>query len=229
MSFKSRERYWKDRRRHPRKRVVWPATLETVRGKIPCRVSNISPGGARLRVDEPVLVGEYVTLAIPAHGEFDGVVAWQRDSVIGMQFGDYELRAQHTRLVANDTEPLLDITDPPSGEIADMARPSTLTAALPDVDRIPLEPSIRWPEDSELPAAASPLAALAAVTPAFTSMTGTPSADGVEEKAERLTHGPHERIRTAIAASHPEINALIDAKAAARLTRADLADHSATW
>src|SRR6185437_16292557 len=84
--LQSRERYWKDRRRHPRKRVVWPATLETVRGKLACRVSNISPGGARLRVDEPVLVGEYVTLAMPAHGEFDGVVAWQRDSVIGMQF-----------------------------------------------------------------------------------------------------------------------------------------------
>src|SRR5690348_188753 len=225
MSFKSRERYWKDRRKHPRKRVVWPATLETVRGKIPCRVSNISPGGARLRVDEPVLVGEYVTLAIPAHGEFDGIVAWQRDSVIGMQFGDHDLRAQRTRSITSDAEPQLATAEPPSAAIGEPARPATLTAALPDADRIPLEPSIRWPEDADLSSAPLSLAALGTAMPASISTVGAPSADTVEDKAERLTHGPHERIRTAIAAIHPEINALIDAKAAARLSRADLADH----
>jgi pilus assembly protein CpaF len=225
MSFRSRERYWKDRRKHPRKRVVWPATLETVRGKLACRVSNISPGGARLRVDEPVLVGEYVTLAIPAHGEFDGIVAWQRDSVIGMQFGNYDLRGQRSRLVTSDAEPQLNLADPPSDEIGEIARPVTLAAPLADVDRIPLGPSIHWPEEPELSPASPPLAALSAAMLASTSTIGAASAATVEDKAAGVTHGPNERIRAAIAAIHPEINALIDAKAAARLSRADLADH----
>ena len=225
MSFKSRERYWKDRRKHPRKRVVWPATLETVRGKIPCRVSNISPGGARLRVDEPILVGEYVTLAIPAHGEFEGIVAWQRDSVIGLQFGDYDLRAQRNRLVTSEAAPRLDIAAPPGGEIDEMPRPMTLAAPLADLDLVPLEPSIRWPEESDPPPAPPPLAASGTAVPPSTSTASAVEAAAVEHKADGLAQGPSDRIRAAIAAIHPEINALIDAKAAARLSRAELAEH----
>ncbi|HKW55241.1 MAG TPA: ATPase, T2SS/T4P/T4SS family [Stellaceae bacterium] len=225
MNFKSRERYWKDRRKHPRKRVVWPATLETVRGKVACRVSNISPGGARLRVDGPILVGEYVTLVIPAHGEFDGVVAWQREAVIGMEFGEYDLRAQRNRFVTSEVEPQLDVAEPSIGEIGEIARPPATLAAPPaDVDRVPLEPSIRWPKQSDPPPAPARIAALNA--PLLDSMPAAVSAGpSLEHKVDDFARAPNERIRAAIAVIHPEINAQIDAKAAAQLSRAELAGH----
>jgi pilus assembly protein CpaF len=90
----------KERRRVPRTRVVWTATLETPRGRMDCRVSNVSAGGARVRVPAAIGVGQPVTLVTPSHGEFHGTVAWERDGTIGISFTERDMSEGQNRAAA---------------------------------------------------------------------------------------------------------------------------------
>lgn len=55
----------------------------------PCRIRNISPGGARLAVDPAVTLPDRFTLEIPSRGATHSVeVRWRSADEMGVQFVD---------------------------------------------------------------------------------------------------------------------------------------------
>jgi pilus assembly protein CpaF len=72
--------------RQPRKTCFWSGRLETERGDFDCRVVNMSPGGAKLKVSEFFQIDEAVKLIVPRFDPFSGAVRWQRNGCIGIQF-----------------------------------------------------------------------------------------------------------------------------------------------
>lgn len=89
----------KDRRAHRRARVLWGGRLRRAetRETLPCTVTNISAGGARLLLDtqagraaaaalatlEP---GVPITLDLSSTRELPGEVVWREDHQMGMKF-----------------------------------------------------------------------------------------------------------------------------------------------
>src|SRR5258708_19593149 len=66
-----------EQRRHERRRGLWPAQLETTSGRrLDCILFDISAGGAKLRLDEPVPVGEVITLISERFGNRAPPLAW---------------------------------------------------------------------------------------------------------------------------------------------------------
>ncbi len=89
----------KDRRRHPRVPIFWRAKLKTARATYECRVLDVSPEGAQLRVVTPIIrpvVAEKdpVTLIIDRVGDFTASVAWQRKTLIGIHIGEPRIAAE---------------------------------------------------------------------------------------------------------------------------------------
>jgi len=80
------------KRRYPRTRVVWPATLRTTIGTLDCLVLDISANGAKLQFPAPP--GEIegpVMLALPRLPGFNAIVAWSHPDhgmEIGVTFDD---------------------------------------------------------------------------------------------------------------------------------------------
>lgn len=72
--------------RAPRVEVNIPAIARMEGGQFPITVSNISQGGAQIRADEPVDVGEKLTLLIDGLPPATGRVRWSRDGAAGMAF-----------------------------------------------------------------------------------------------------------------------------------------------
>ena len=72
-----------DLRRHPRAEVCWPVTVESGDRRMNLETINLSPFGAKVRLEEPVF-----ELGMPAHLHFeppDGrpldvhAIVWRRD------------------------------------------------------------------------------------------------------------------------------------------------------
>jgi hypothetical protein len=78
-----------ERRKHPRKGSFWHAQLQTPEGNFDCRVTNLSPRGARIEIDQPVAHGQLVTLIMEPLGEFTGVVAWRRNGSLGIHISEH--------------------------------------------------------------------------------------------------------------------------------------------
>ena len=80
------------RRRYPRTRVVWPATLRTAIGTLDCLVLDLSANGAKIQFPTPP--GEIeglVMLAIPRLPGFNATIAWSHPDhgmEVGLTFDD---------------------------------------------------------------------------------------------------------------------------------------------
>lgn len=82
-----------ERRRHVRMTVHWAGDLSaegTAGAEAPmdCTVLDISPGGAKLQTSDPLPATTLVRLKLSHGGDFEGVVAWQQGSFMGLAFND---------------------------------------------------------------------------------------------------------------------------------------------
>ncbi|WP_322988941.1 diguanylate cyclase [Hoeflea sp.] len=81
----------KERRKSVRMRTLKPAfiALEEWSSKINCTVRNISEGGARIRLDQPLALPEYFLLKITSSGPLRRVrKCWHINDEIGVEFCD---------------------------------------------------------------------------------------------------------------------------------------------
>jgi PilZ domain len=75
-------------RRNVRKRVLWAAKLACGAKRYDCVVVDLSLGGARIHLSEPVTKGEIVTLKLDRLGPLRAEVVWQEEQSIGLRFVD---------------------------------------------------------------------------------------------------------------------------------------------
>jgi hypothetical protein len=75
-----------ERRRHQRWQVQWWAELRTPDAAFPGIVSDLSPGGAKVRVRAPLAPKAKVTVDLGILGRFDGRIVWAQDGAVGLRF-----------------------------------------------------------------------------------------------------------------------------------------------
>jgi hypothetical protein len=75
-------------RRNVRKRVLWAAKLARGAKRFDCVVVDLSLGGARIHLAQPVTKGEMVTLVLDRLGAIRAEVVWQEEQSIGLHFVD---------------------------------------------------------------------------------------------------------------------------------------------
>jgi hypothetical protein len=85
-----------ERREHPRQKVLWWGQIDIGTERYACSVSDLSPGGAKIRLPQDIPANQRVKLTMPPFGEFEGEVAWVTEAYIGIQFADTE----HPRVAA---------------------------------------------------------------------------------------------------------------------------------
>jgi PilZ domain len=76
----------KEIRAHKRKRVSWDATLQQGGLAWACKVVDVSPGGAKIRIDERLTINSQVMLTIDRLGNFPGEVRWEDEDFAGIRF-----------------------------------------------------------------------------------------------------------------------------------------------
>jgi CRP/FNR family cyclic AMP-dependent transcriptional regulator len=76
-----------ERRRHRRKKTLWPAKLETPLGCVECQVLNFTSRGAKVRVSHVLAPEQSVSLILDPLGRFPGVVVWRHNGCMGIRFG----------------------------------------------------------------------------------------------------------------------------------------------
>ena len=73
-------------RAHERKRVLWDVALNQ-NGRIwKCTAFDISAGGIKIRIAEPLAINSRVVIAIDGAGNFPGEVRWQDRGLAGIRF-----------------------------------------------------------------------------------------------------------------------------------------------
>src|ERR1700687_3333198 len=75
-----------ERRDRNRTRVNWRGKLMTARGSFDCRILDLSPGGALVRLIAALEVDEPVTLTISETERIEGAVAWTQSRYVGIRF-----------------------------------------------------------------------------------------------------------------------------------------------
>src|SRR5258707_8221735 len=75
-----------DRRDRQRTKVNWRGKLMTPRGSFDCRVMDLSPGGALVRLIAALDVDEPVTLFFSEAERIEGVVAWTQSRYVCIRF-----------------------------------------------------------------------------------------------------------------------------------------------
>ncbi|HKW53231.1 MAG TPA: PilZ domain-containing protein [Stellaceae bacterium] len=76
-----------EQRRHARQSGLWSAQLETTSGRrFDCILFDVSSGGAKLRLNEPVAVGEAMTLVSERFGTHGARIAWTAPRQAGLTF-----------------------------------------------------------------------------------------------------------------------------------------------
>lgn len=78
----------RDRQQHPRYSTLCPGTFYVGDREVDCKVLNISAGGAKVRLAEPVEIDSQVRVQIDRVGEFSGRVAWCNGTTLGIEFHD---------------------------------------------------------------------------------------------------------------------------------------------
>ncbi|MGH7033723.1 MAG: PilZ domain-containing protein, partial [Stellaceae bacterium] len=189
-----------------RKAVLWSGTLATAKGSADCRIINISTSGAKVRASAELHKGEHVTLAIRNLGEFHSTVVWVREGHFGLHFVEQKEEDSTGEAIAEaaGAEPPPPDQEPPARE--ERAAGSEAPAARADPAPAPTPAPEPAPSSSWKPAEDLRKAVLSA---------GFVPSDGAGFALDP-------RVRSAIAAIHPEVNQQIDPKAIAQLARADL-------
>lgn len=75
-------------RRTVRKRVLWAAKLSHGPARFDCVVVDLSLGGARIFLAQPLGKGDIVTLDLDQMGALRAEVVWQEGHSIGLRFVD---------------------------------------------------------------------------------------------------------------------------------------------
>ncbi len=77
-----------ERREHRRTPTLWDARLDCDAGVFSCVVLNISPGGAMVRIDAPLIKGARATLMIERFGTLAATIMWQlpAEGKLGLRF-----------------------------------------------------------------------------------------------------------------------------------------------
>jgi hypothetical protein len=78
----------KENRQYARTSVLWSGMLHAGARGVPCRVHNISPHGAKVRLLEPIDRITRISVKIERFGEFPADVVWQKGDFIGIKFRD---------------------------------------------------------------------------------------------------------------------------------------------
>jgi hypothetical protein len=76
----------KEIRAHKRHLVSWDATLHQDGHAWECKVADVSPGGAKIRIAECLTINSEVILTIDRRGDFPGEVRWQEENFAGIRF-----------------------------------------------------------------------------------------------------------------------------------------------
>lgn len=77
---------FEEKRRFPRKKVIWSARVSCGIGERQCTVFNISRGGAQIKLDATLDPCSRVELAIPGIGKLPGWVVWSSYDRAGVEF-----------------------------------------------------------------------------------------------------------------------------------------------
>jgi len=94
-----------DKRRHKRKSGMWKAHVELGHGfRVDCVILDLSEGGAKLMLKQPIAAGKVVTLVADSIGARGARVAWSEGQRAGVQFieGSAQVVTSHPAL-ARDT------------------------------------------------------------------------------------------------------------------------------
>ena len=77
-----------DRQRHPRHATLVPGKLVSGDAEVDCEVLNVSVGGAKVRIAEPIDTNAHVCVKIRRVGALIGRVAWRNGTTLGVEFQD---------------------------------------------------------------------------------------------------------------------------------------------
>jgi pilus assembly protein CpaF len=75
-----------ERRERNRTKVNWRGKLMTARGSFDCRVLDLSPGGALVRLIAALEADEPVTLFFSENERIEGTIAWTQSRYVGIRF-----------------------------------------------------------------------------------------------------------------------------------------------
>ena len=139
-----------DRRERHRTRVNWRGKLMTARGSFDCRVLDLSPGGALVRLIAALDVDEPVTLVFSETESVEGAVAWTQSRYIGIRFSK--------RREKPIPEAALEGAAAPAASAAQRAAQRQAAPAAPPVP--PAPKSLPLPEPASTAVSAKPAAAV---------------------------------------------------------------------
>ena len=77
-----------DRQKHPRHSTLCSGKLVSGDEEVDCEVLNVSVGGAKIRISQPIETNAHVRVKIQRVGEFAGRVAWRNGTTLGIEFHD---------------------------------------------------------------------------------------------------------------------------------------------
>ncbi|HKT17415.1 MAG TPA: ATPase, T2SS/T4P/T4SS family [Stellaceae bacterium] len=198
-----------------RKAVLWSGTLATSQGTVDCRIINISTSGAKVRATAELHKGEHVTLAIRNLGEFHSTVVWVREGHFGLHFVEQKADADTGEAIEHAAS-----AEPPQPAEEPDAREERTLGAEPSAATKPEPPATPAPTSAPAPTPAPEPASASSWKPAETLRKAVLSAGFAPSDGSAFALDP--RVRSAIAAIHPDVNQQIDPKAIAQLSRADL-------
>ncbi len=75
-----------DQQKHPRHQTLCSGTFYVGEKGVDCQILDISVGGAKVRLSEPVEPETQIRLKIEHIGEFSGRVAWRNGTTLGIEF-----------------------------------------------------------------------------------------------------------------------------------------------
>jgi PilZ domain len=75
-----------ERRRWPRRTVLWPAQLQVGSETYKCWIRNISTSGVALQADVSLTKQLPVSVILERQGQFDGFVIWTGTNLHGIHF-----------------------------------------------------------------------------------------------------------------------------------------------
>src|SRR5215472_165234 len=101
--MKSKTNSEPERRDRHRTKVNWRGKLMTARGSFDCRVLDLSPGGALVRLIAALEVDEPVTLFFSEAERIEGKIAWTQSRYVGIRFAKRREKAIPEAALAEDS------------------------------------------------------------------------------------------------------------------------------
>src|SRR5215472_3476331 len=116
--MKSKTNSEPERRDRHRTKVNWRGKLMTARGSFDCRVLDLSPGGALVRVIAALEVDEPVTLVFSETESVEGAVAWTQSRYIGIRFANRRDKPIPEAALVGATAPAARLPQRPTAPVA---------------------------------------------------------------------------------------------------------------